>query len=230
MTTDLKSATALIVGASRGLGYGLVERFLERGWRVIATERRNSSRPALRQLAGKNSRLSIENVDIDKEEEIAALRTRLANRQINLLMINAGVAGDATSSFQQQLMTVMRTNVGGAMAAVRALSPLVLADGVVAVMSSGLASISANTDGGWEPYRSSKAALNQSLRSFAAEMRDAPWSLTAVAPGWVKTDMGGPEALLDVATSTGGVADMLLTRFGQRGLAFLNYRGETLGW
>ncbi len=227
MTTE---STALIIGASRGLGYGLAQRFLERGWFVIATERRGSARPDLRRLAASRPRLSVETVDIDKEEELQALAATLSGRQIHLLMVNAGTAGDAALPFGERLLAVMRTNVIGAMAATRVLSPLVRAGGAVAVMSSELASISGNTDGGWEPYRSSKSALNQSLRSFAAEKRDAPWSLTAVAPGWVRTDMGGPDAVLDVETSTNGVADMLLGRLGKRGLAFLNYRGETLGW
>ncbi len=230
MTAEQQDSTALIVGASRGLGYGLAQRFLERGWNVIATERQGSARPGLRNLAANNPRLTVETVDIDSADEIKTLYTRLAGRPIRLLMVNAGVAGDPNASFEQRLIAVMRTNVGGAMTAVRHLSPLVRADGVVAVMSSELGSIADNTQGGWEPYRCSKAALNQSLRSFAAEMHDAPWSLTAVAPGWVKTDMGGPEANLDVETSTNGVTDVLLSRFARRGLAFLNYRGETLPW
>lgn len=230
MTNDKLNSTALIVGASRGLGYGLVQRFLERDWNVIATERPGSSRPDLRNLAAHNPRLIVETVDIDREQQIKALSGRLAGRPIDLLMVNAGVSGDPDASFEQRLIAVMRTNVGGAMAAVRHLSPRVRTDGVVAVMSSELGSIADNTEGGWEPYRSSKAALNQSLRSFAAERQDTPWSLTAIAPGWVRTDMGGPDAILDVETSTNGVTDVLLARFSQRGLAFLNYRGETLPW
>jgi NAD(P)-dependent dehydrogenase (short-subunit alcohol dehydrogenase family) len=124
----------------------------------------------------------------------------------------------------------MKTNVGSALSTLNHLNDLVRHDGVVSVMSSGLGSISNNTAGGWEPYRSSKAALNQSLCSFAAEHSDMPWSLTAVAPGWVRTDMGGQDAPLDVETSTNGIATMLEGRMGKRGIAFMNYQGDVLPW
>ncbi|WP_410014834.1 SDR family NAD(P)-dependent oxidoreductase [Sodalis sp. C49] len=230
MSTSENQPTALIIGASRGLGLGLTERFLERGWQVIATEREGLTRPELRQLAARDSHLSVETLDMNSDESLEELYTRLAGKTLDLLMVNAGTVGSPDESFAQRLLTVMRTNVVGAMSALRILSPTVRADGVVAVMSSELASIAANTQGGWEPYRSSKSALNQSLRSFIAENPQTPWSLTAVAPGWVRTEMGGPDALLDIETSTRGVTEMLMTRFNQRGIAFLNYQGKTLEW
>jgi len=226
----MSKPVALIIGASRGLGLGLTERFLERQWQVIATEREHSTRPDLGHLAERNTDLLIEKVDIDSQGSLDALRERLAHQSLDLIMVNAGTVGDLQDSFAERLLAVMRTNVVGAISAVCSLSALVRVDGVVAVMSSELASISANTKGGWEPYRSSKSALNQTLRSFMAENPELPWSMTAVAPGWVRTDMGGPDALLDVETSTRGVTDMLMTRFEKRGIAFLNYQGKTLDW
>ncbi|KTR98831.1 SDR family NAD(P)-dependent oxidoreductase [Pantoea dispersa] len=223
-------STALIIGASRGLGLGMTERFLERSWQVIATERNGASRSHLRELAGRNSLLSVETLDMTSDESLKTLSGRLTGRTLDLLLVNAGTAGSPDESFAQRLLTVMLTNVAGAMSALHIFSPLVRADGVVAVMSSELASIADNVQGGWEPYRSSKSALNQSMRSFIAENPQVPWSLTAVAPGWVRTEMGGPDALLDVETSTRGVTDMLMTRFNQRGIAFLNYQGKTLPW
>ncbi|HEY0208114.1 SDR family NAD(P)-dependent oxidoreductase [Acerihabitans sp.] len=230
MSTMAKQPVALIIGASRGLGLGLTERFLERDWRVIATEREDTTRADLRQLAARDPRLSVETLDMNSEESLAALHSHLAGKTLDLLMVNAGTAGSPDESFAQRLLAVMRTNVAGAMSAVRILSPNVRAGGVVAVMSSELASIAGNTQGGWEPYRSSKSALNQSLRSYIAENPLVPWSLTAVAPGWVRTELGGPDALLDVDTSTRGVTEMLMTRFNQKGIAFLNYQGKTLEW
>lgn len=230
MSTEKIRSVALIIGASRGLGFGLTERFLEHDWQVIATEREGTTRPELRQLAARDPRLSVETVELNSDESLTLLHARLADKKLDLLMVNAGTVGSPDHSFAQQLLTVMQTNVVGAMSAVRILSPNVRPDGAVAVMSSELASISNNTQGGWEPYRSSKAALNQSLRSYAAEHPQLSWSLTAVAPGWVRTEIGGPDALLDVETSTKGVAEMLMTRLGKRGIAFLNYQGKTLAW
>src|SRR5471030_2930328 len=220
----------LIIGASRGLGFGLAHRYLERGWEVMGTERLGRKSSGLQALQAQDSRLTIEHVDIDSERDIMELASRLRGHAFDLVFINAGTLGDANAPFATQVEQVMKTNVAGAMTAARALCGLVRHDGALAVMSSGLGSISGNVAGGWEPYRSSKAALNQSLRSFAVECADAQFSLTAVAPGWVRTEMGGDDAPLDVETSTGGIAKMLESRLGARGLAFLDYRSEILPW
>jgi NAD(P)-dependent dehydrogenase (short-subunit alcohol dehydrogenase family) len=226
-----ETTTALVVGASRGLGLGLTAELLKRGHTVIGTVRDGSGGTALHALVDEaDGRLRIETVDITDAEQIAALRQRLDDVRLGIAMVNAGVGGTDAVDYEQAFFRLMTTNVLGAMNAVRAVSDLMAEDGALSAMTSALGSIAANTTGGYEPYRSSKAALNQSLRSFAAEHADAPWSLTAVHPGWVKTDMGGPQAPLDVATSTHGIADVLESRRGARGCAFLDYRGETLPW
>jgi NAD(P)-dependent dehydrogenase (short-subunit alcohol dehydrogenase family) len=222
---------SIVVGASRGLGLGLASQFLQRGHRVTATVRAASSGSGLHALrSNAEADLEIEHVDIADPDQVAALRSRLADHRFDILMVNAGVAEAEPADYEAAFFRVMTVNVLGVMNTVRTLSDLVADDGVVAAMSSGLGSIANNTSGGWEPYRSSKAALNQSLRSFAAEHADAPWSVTAVDPGWVRTDMGGPQAPLDVETSTRGVADLLESRRGARGCAFISYRGQSLPW
>jgi NAD(P)-dependent dehydrogenase (short-subunit alcohol dehydrogenase family) len=222
---------SLIVGASRGLGLGLAKELLGRGRRVIGTVRRPGQRTGLHAFAeAAGGRLEIEQADITAPDQLRALRERLAGRTLDLLFVNAGTAEREVADFAQAFHQVMTTNVLGAMDAVRVLSDLVRPGGAVAAMSSGLGSVADNTAGGWEPYRSSKAALNQSLRSFAAETPDRPWSVTAVAPGWVRTDMGGEEAPLDVETSCRGVVDMLQTRMGPRDCAFRDYQGTTVPW
>jgi NAD(P)-dependent dehydrogenase (short-subunit alcohol dehydrogenase family) len=222
---------SLVVGASRGLGLGLAAELLRRGHSVIGTVRDAASGTGLKALEPTSQgRLEIEAVDVTDAEQIAALRRRLDGRRIDILMVNAGVGGDGSGDFQARFFRVMTINALGAMGAVRALADLVRDDGAVTAMSSVLGSIAANTSGGMEPYRASKAALNQLLRSFAAEHADAPWSVTAVHPGWVRTDLGGPRAPLDVETSVRGVADVLESRRGARGVAFLDYQGQTVPW
>jgi NAD(P)-dependent dehydrogenase (short-subunit alcohol dehydrogenase family) len=97
-------------------------------------------------------------------------------------------------------------------------------------MSSGLGSVSNNTDGGWEGYRASKAALNTLMRSYAARQPEASRTLLLIAPGWVRTDMGGPNAMLDVSESIPRVVDVVTKQTGCSGLQFLNYQGETVPW
>jgi NAD(P)-dependent dehydrogenase (short-subunit alcohol dehydrogenase family) len=223
--------TVAIVGASRGLGLGLAAEFLRRGARTIGTVRERAGGTGLHALLpAAGDRLDIETVDVTDVEGVAALRKRLDGRRLDILMVNSGVGENAPRDFEQAFFRIMTVNVLGVMNTVRALSDLMADKGALAVMSSGLGSVANNTTGGWEPYRASKAALNQSLRSFAAEHADAPWSVTAIDPGWVRTDMGGPAAPLDVETSCRGVADVLEGRLGQTGCAFLNYRGDSIPW
>jgi NAD(P)-dependent dehydrogenase (short-subunit alcohol dehydrogenase family) len=215
----MRRSSILILGASRGLGLGLAEAFLDQGWSVVATARGESR--GLRTLAeGASGRLRIERADVTNPADLDALAGGL----------EPGVGAPSVDDFPAAFQTMMAVNALGCIDAVRRLSPLVARGGVVSAMSSGLGSVAGNTSGGWEPYRSSKAALNQSLRSFAAEPAAKGWAVTAIAPGWVRTDMGGPSAPLDVAASMAGVASVLLSRQGATGAAFLDYRGQTVAW
>lgn len=224
--------TALIVGASRGLGLGLAKALLDRGWRVTGTVR-GRDRTGLHDLADQiGERLDIESVDITEPDQIAGLAQRLAGRRFDLLFVNAGVSGDteapmgtvSTEMFDQ----VMVTNVLGPLRVIEACQGLLAPDATVAAMSSGLGSIAGNTTGSWETYRASKAALNMALKSFAA--RASGKTVIAMAPGWVRTDMGGPGAPLGVEESTTGMAEVLEREAGRPGMRYLDYRGRTLEW
>ena len=96
-------------------------------------------------------------------------------------------------------------------------------------MSSGLGSVTNNTRGGWEVYRASKAALNTMTRSFALRQGGSQ-TILVVAPGWVRTDMGGSGASLDVDTSVRGMADAIAARQGAGGCLYVNYLNEILPW
>ena len=222
--------TALIVGASRGLGLGLVQRHLERGWSVIATVRGPS--PALDALSG--ARLRIETLDITSVAQIDALAARLGETRLDLLFVNAGILDHrdrlGPDTPDDEFAHLMLTNALAPVRVIARLAGLVPGDGVVAAMSSGLGSVANNKTAGNEAYRASKAALNTLLRSVA--VRDAASGRTylAVDPGWVKTDMGGADAMLDVATSTAGIADMLESRRGSGGSSFVNYRDSEVAW
>jgi len=233
------ASTILVVGASRGLGLGLVREYLRRGWRVVGTVRdsgRDPARPtALHALAAEQpARLAIEIVDITRPDQVAALRARLDGRRIDLLFVNAGVSNGPAETIAtvstEEFMRVMLTNALSPMRVVEALADLVPPSGTIAVMSSGLGSVANNDRGGYEVYRASKASLNTLMRSFAARHSDDPRTLLTIAPGWVRTDMGGPAAALDVETSIRGVADTIAARAGQPGLAYLDHAGRIVPW
>jgi NAD(P)-dependent dehydrogenase (short-subunit alcohol dehydrogenase family) len=222
--------TALIVGASRGLGLGLAREYLGRGWQVIGTVR-GSSRTGLHDLACET--LAIENLDIDEADQIAALRQRLHGRALDLLFVNAGVTNEPSERIgtvaTETFVRVMRTNALSPMRVVETLAPLVTPHGTIAAMSSGLGSVANNRGGGWEVYRASKAALNMLMRSYAARAAGGR-TLLLIAPGWVRTDMGGPSAGLDVETSTRGIAEVIARSAGHGGLQYLDYQGRTVPW
>ncbi len=167
-------------------------------------------------------------------EEVSALRERLDGRTLDLLFVNAGVANGggetlpATST--EEFVRVMVTNALSPMRVVEDYAGLVAQGGVIVVMSSGLGSVGNNTTGGWEIYRASKASLNTLMRSYAVRAADETHTLLIMAPGWVRTDMGGPDAGLDVETSTRGMADVIEKRTGTPGVAYLDYRGATIPW
>jgi NAD(P)-dependent dehydrogenase (short-subunit alcohol dehydrogenase family) len=232
--TATTGKTALIIGASRGLGYALAAEFVARGWQVTATVR-GAGRTGLHDLADSSGgRIAVETVDITIPDEIAALHDRLGQTTFDLLFVNAGVTngpeetvGDVSTDTFVRLMV---TNALSPMRVIETLRDLVAPGGTIAVMSSGQGSIANNTRGGFEIYRASKSALNQLMRSYAARHADDPRTLLLMAPGWVQTDLGGPTAPLTIDHSIPGVADAVAAQAGRGGLQYLDYRGQTVAW
>jgi NAD(P)-dependent dehydrogenase (short-subunit alcohol dehydrogenase family) len=227
-----EQSTAMVLGASRGLGLALTQEWCRRGWRVIATVRGRSKE--LERLATQYpGRIDIETVDIAKAETVKALRTRLEGRRIDVLFINAGIARsiEATpaSINEQDFLDMMLTNALSPVRAVELLSDLVPAGGVVAVMTSELGSI-ANSNGSWQMYSSSKSALNMLMKGFVARRPDDPRALLLVAPGWVRTEMGGSDALLSIEESIPRVVDMVEANRGKPGLRYLDRFNKPLPW
>lgn len=227
--------TVLLIGASRGLGHAMAAEFLKKGWNVVGTVR-GSSRTLLHDLADAYpNRVDIELLDITRPEQIRALHERLAGRMFDVLFVNAGTTNpDPTQTIgevsTQDFVTLMIANALSPMRVVESLSDLVPQVGLIGIMSSGQGSIADNESGQREVYRGSKAALNQFMRSFAARQAGTPRAMLLMAPGWVRTDLGGPEGRLSIEESVPGVVNVLLGKLGRPGLEYLDYRGRTVRW
>ena len=228
------TGTALIVGASRGLGLGLARAYAMRGWHVIGTVRSASPTTGLHALADETKGdLRVEMVDINMPDQVAALRERLASERLGLLFVNAGISNGHGETLPltstEAFVNLMTTNALSPLRVIEAFADLVPPNGVIAAMSSGLGSVTNNTAGGWEVYRASKAALNTLLRSFATRRGDGR-TVLAIAPGWVRTDMGGPNATFDVETSVNGIVAAIAARRGRPGAAYVDHRGQDVAW
>ena len=224
--------TLLLIGASRGLGFALAEEYLKRGSHVVATERSATTSRLHTLLEASDGRLEIDTLDITYPDQVAALRMRLASKKFDMLFVNAGIgiremiADVSTDEF----IRMMVTNALSPMRIVESMQDLVLPTGTIGIMSSGQGSITNNENGHYEIYRASKTALNMLMRSFAARHADDPRTLLLMAPGWVRTDLGGPQARLSIEESIPNLANTMDAQAGKAGLQYLDYLGRKVPW
>lgn len=224
----------LLIGASRGLGLALAREWARAGRQVVATVR-GSDRTALHDLADAHpGRIEIETLDVTEPAQVAALRDRLAGRLFDLLFVNAGVTnqpdGTVAQTSTEEFVRVMVTNALSPLRVIETLQDHVEPAGMIGVMSSGQGSVANNETGGHEVYRGSKAALNTFMRSYAARHDGEPRALVLMAPGWVRTDMGGPDARLGIDESIPNIVKTLDSLQGAAGLHYVDYLGRTVAW
>ncbi|MFD2643665.1 SDR family oxidoreductase [Pseudomonas japonica] len=227
----MTTKTALIIGASRGLGLGLVERLSEDGWNVVATVRDTAKADALAKLPG----VQVQTLEMNSTAQLDALQKHLEGQTLDLLFVNAGVKGpdnqDAEVAQLSEIGELFMTNaVAPIRVAQRFAGQLREDSGVIAFMSSVLGSVAIPDAPELALYKASKAALNSMINSFVVPLGETRLSVLAMHPGWVKTDMGGEGADIDVPTSTRGMLEQVKAHSGKAGLHYINYKGETLIW
>jgi NAD(P)-dependent dehydrogenase (short-subunit alcohol dehydrogenase family) len=178
--------------------------------------------------------VTLDTVDINNLPMVEAFVERVKSQKFDVVFINAGIGGpeDKTVSTisPEEVSHLFMTNAISPLRLAEKLLPAVKPEtGILAFMSSSLGSVGSGTHNFAPIYAASKAALNKLTRAFYAAL-EAPVTVLSIHPGWVKTDMGGPHADIDIATSVRGVADVLESKAGSGKHEFLDYQGKTVLW
>lgn len=224
------SKTVLIAGASRGIGLEFAVQYAAEGWRVIACCR--SPEQAKGWLPAE---VDVQALDVTCPDSIAALGWHLDEEPLDLLICNAGVFGPDTGSFaapgDAAFDQVMHTNVLGPMRLIQVLGESVArAKGVIAVLSSKMGSVYETTGTDALAYRCSKAAVNMVVKAAANEYGPQGATVLSLHPGWVRTEMGGPNALVSVSESVEGLRKVIEQAGSDDNGHFIDYAGRSLSW
>jgi NAD(P)-dependent dehydrogenase (short-subunit alcohol dehydrogenase family) len=227
--------TVLITGANRGIGLELAHQYLNVGWTVLACCREPGQAQRLSALVGED--LEIFPLDVRDPQSIAALAAALRERPIDVVINNAGIAGPREGQrlgalADEAWLDVLSTNtLGPARVAEALLENLARSDSPVLVtLSSVMGSIANNDSGGYYAYRSSKAAVNAVMKSMATDLRARGITVLLVHPGWVRTDMGGPQATISVEESAAGIREVIDEAKPEASGSFVDYTGAALPW
>ncbi|WP_305095624.1 SDR family NAD(P)-dependent oxidoreductase [Croceibacterium aestuarii] len=226
--------TILIAGASRGLGLAMAEEFAGRGWHIIGTVR--ADRTGLHELSERlPGKVRVEQLDVTLPASIAGLREALSGQRVDAIFVNAGTTtSDPFGSLDQvtdaDFLRVMETNALAPMRVVAALEDLLPPNGMVGAMSSGLGSIADNTMGKADAYRASKAALNMLMKTYAVRRENAARPVILMAPGWIKTELGGEGATFTLEETVPAIVDTIIAKRERPGLEYLDRFGQAVAW
>jgi len=229
-------ATVLITGANRGLGLEFCRQYAEQGWHIIACSRNPDDAFDLNNLATHHN-VQLETLDVSKFEQIDALSRKLADLPIDVLINNAGIYADHRSNGfghldYQAWMNSLLINTQAPVKMAEAFLPKIKKSDkkLIVNISSLMGSIADNDSGGSIFYRSSKAALNAAMKSLAIDLKDQSVGVLIFHPGWVKTDMGGPNALINVEQSITGMRSLIESFSLNQSGSFIKYDGTPMPW
>ena len=230
--------TALITGANRGIGLEFSRQFADDGWHVLACSRNPKKSDALNKLAAKYpEQITLHALDVVDQEQIKRLAQNLASKSIDLLINNAGVYpgpkgcsfGDTdyeawAYAFLVNTMAPLRMAEAFATQITRSSKKLIV------TITSKMGSVADNSRGGSYIYRSSKSAVNMVVKSIAIDLRPTGIIAVLLHPGWVKTDMGGPNGLISVEQSVFGMRNVISQLTLADSGKFIAYDGQIIPW
>ena len=226
----------LITGTNRGIGLEFVKHYLKNNEKVVATCRNKNSAKDLLKLENTTSNLSLVELDVSNPNSINEFTSKITDQPIDTFINNAGVFGPRNIEFgnfnAKEWLDVFNINT---------IAPLLITQKILknlrlgknkklAFISSKVGSIEDNTGGGMYIYRTSKTALNQVIKSLSIDFKDENFIAVALHPGWVQTDMGGPNALIDTKTSVKGLIEVIDNLTPKNSGKFYNYDGSPIPW
>jgi NAD(P)-dependent dehydrogenase (short-subunit alcohol dehydrogenase family) len=223
----------LITGANRGIGLQLTKHYIEAGWEVIATYRNAEGNEALQALA--SPQLTLLQADVNNDEGINKIASYFQGQGLDLLINNAGIYGPRDQTFgkveRQAWREILEVNTISPMMLAQSLADsLAQNKGTLAIISSKVGSIDDNTSGNAYMYRSSKTAVNQVIKCLSIDLGPRDITVVSLHPGWVRTDMGGPNGSIDVVESVTGLTNVIAHVSADQNGHFINYDGSPIPW
>jgi len=230
--------TLLVTGANRGLGLEFTRQYAEAGWQVHACCRSPENSHALKALHTAHlDRITLHKLDVADFKQIDTLAEALGDAPIDVLLNNAGVypdhAGSRLSDADYEAwLTAFRVNSMSPLKMAQTFAPLVAksSEKKIINITSKMGSIADNGSGGSYIYRSSKTALNSVTKSLAIDLANQGISVLALHPGWVQTDMGGPNGLINAEQSVSGMRQVIAKLTPKQSGQFIAYDGQAIPW
>ena len=227
----------LITGANRGIGLEMVKYSMEQGWRVFACCRNPHNSDSLFNIAKlSNGKISVHIADMQELSTLQALSYELRNEPIDMLINNAGIYGSDKNKFGSvnvdSWLQTFQVNSIAPLKMVEVFSEQLFMGKkkLVACMSSKMGSMADNGYGNSYIYRSSKAALNAVVKSLSIDLREQGVICVALHPGWVKTDMGGPNAEITTRQSVKQLFSHLSKLTIKDSGRFIDIDGSDIPW
>ena len=227
--TNLK--TILITGSNRGIGLELVKESLSKNFSVIGTFRNKENSQELFQLNSNNIKLF--EMDVVDEKSVLDVSKNI-HKPIDYLICNAGINNGYGSIFDQdhtheKMLEVLNVNVIGSILTVKHFSKILNKDAKIILISS-IMGVQNHSGSSASIYRASKAAVNNIMISISEEFKSKKITVASFHPGWVRTDMGGPNATLSTKESASSLIKNFENLTFENTGKFFNYDGTTMNF
>ena len=232
---QMTNPTVLITGANRGIGLEFTKQYAADGWQVLACCREPNKADALNTLANQFAKnITVYALDVADFSQIEALAETLAGHPIDVLINNAGVYPDGSFGDTDAEAWALAFKINS-------MAPLKMAEAFashvarselkkIVTLSSKMGSVDDNTSGGSYLYRSSKCAVNMVMKSLSIDLKPYGIACAVLHPGWVQTDMGGPNGLINTQQSASGLRRVIEQLTLENAGRFIAYDGKEIAW